>query len=136
MIVSQGQNHHKDNFIAVVDDEQDLTTLFTEALKQLKGYSVCGFSDPNLALKHVTANKSDYVLILSDLRMPGMTGIELLRESKKLNPSILCILMSAFDPNSDPAFVLSVKEKFINGFIQKPVNIEQLIADIRSKLPS
>lgn len=128
--------HLQRKYISVIDDEQDLATLFTEALKQLEGYSVVGFTDPRLALKHVTANKSNYVLLLSDLRMPGMTGIELLRESKRVNPAIVCILMSAFDPNSDPAYVLSAKEKFINGFIEKPVNIEQLISDIKGKLPS
>ena len=126
----------KRKFISIVDDEKDLATLFTEALKQLEGYSVVGFTDPRLALKHVTANKSNYALLLSDLRMSGMTGIELLRESKKVNPTIVCILMSAFDPNSDPSYVLSVKEKFINGFIEKPVNIEQLILDIKGMLPS
>ena len=42
--------------------------------------------------------------------------------------------MSEFDPNSDPSYVLSVKEKFIDGFIEKPVNMEQLVADIKGKL--
>jgi len=133
--VSEGHTHLQHKFIGVIDDEPDLVFLFTEALKQLEGYSVFGFSDPKLALKQLTANKSNYALLLSDLMMPGMTGIELLRESKKVNPSIVCILMSAFDPNSDPAYVLSVKEKFIDGFIEKPVNMEQLISDIKGKLP-
>jgi DNA-binding NtrC family response regulator len=121
-------------FIGVIDDEQDLATLFTEALKGLEGYSVFGFSDPQLAYEHISANNAKYALLLSDLRMPGMTGIELLRESKKLNPSIVCILMSAFDPNSDPAYVLSAKEKFIDGFIQKPVSMKQVVADVKNKL--
>jgi DNA-binding NtrC family response regulator len=56
-------------FIGVIDDEQDLATLFTEALKQLEGYSVFGFTDPRLALKHLTANKSNYALLLSDQRL-------------------------------------------------------------------
>jgi hypothetical protein len=42
--------------------------------------------------------------------------------------------MSAFDPNSDPAYVLSVKEKFIDGFIQKPVSMKQVVADVKNKL--
>jgi DNA-binding NtrC family response regulator len=121
-------------FIGVIDDEQDLATLFTEALEQLEEYSIFGFSDPLLAYDHITANKVKYALVLCDLRMKEMTGIELLRESKKLNPSIVCILMSAFDPNSDPAYVLSVKEKFIDGFIQKPVTMKQLVADVKNKL--
>ena len=121
-------------FIGVIDDEQDLATLFTEALEQLEEYSVFGFSDPILAYNHIIANRIKYTLLLCDLRMKEMTGVELLRESKKLNPSIVCILMSAFDPNSDPAYVLSVKEKFIDGFIQKPVTMKQLVADVKNKL--
>jgi DNA-binding NtrC family response regulator len=134
--VSEDRSHIQHKFIGVIDDEQDLATLYTDALKALVGYSVLGFSDPQLAYRHISTNKANYALLLSDLRMPDMTGIELLGESKKVNPSIMCILMSAFDPNSDPAYVLSVKEKFIDGFIEKPVNINQLVADIRSKLPS
>ena len=108
--------------------------MFTEVLNQIEGYSVLGFTDSCLALDHIKANKSNYALLLSDLRIHGMTGIELLRESKKLNASIVCILMSEFDPNCDPSYVLSVKEKFIDGFIEKPVNMEQLVADINGKL--
>jgi len=121
--------------IGVVDHEQKVVTMFTEALSQIEGYSVFGFTDSHLALDHIIANKSDYALLLCDFRIHGMTGIELLRESKKLNPSIVCILVSEFDPNSDPAYVLSVKEKFIDGFIEKPVNIEQLVVDMKGKLP-
>lgn len=84
--------------------------------------------------QHISVYKDNYALILSDLSMAGMTGIEILRKSKNLNPSIICILMSAFDSNSDPPYVLSVKDKFIGGFIEKPVNIEQLIADFQDKL--
>ena len=120
--------------IGVVDNERSLVKIFTETLSQIERYSVIGFTDSFLALNHVKTNKSNYALLLSELKILGMTGIELLRESKKLNPSIVCILMSEFDPNSDPGFVLSVKEKFIDGFIEKPVDTVQLLADIKGKL--
>ena len=89
--------------IGVVDNERNLVKIFTQALSQIEGYSVFGFTDSYLALDHILANKSNYALLLSDLRIHGMTGIELLRKSKKLNASIGCMLMSEFDPNSDPS---------------------------------
>jgi DNA-binding NtrC family response regulator len=121
-------------FIAVIDDDVELVALFTEALKQLAGYSVFGFTDPEIALKHISAKKDNYVLILSDLKMPRVTGIELIREAKKLKPALATVLMSAFDPNSDPKFVLSVKEQVIDAFLQKPVSLARLVAEIKNEL--
>ena len=100
--MSDRQNHIKCNFIGVVDDgKKTLLTLFTESLKRLEGYSVFGFSGfRNLVLNHIYSQINlTTVLLLCDLRISGMTGIELLRESKKVNPSIVCMLMSAFGPN-------------------------------------
>jgi CheY-like chemotaxis protein len=62
--------------IAVIDDDVELVALFTEALKQLNGYSIFGFTDPEIALKYISAKKDNYVLILSDIKMPRVTGIE------------------------------------------------------------
>ena len=69
-------------FIAVVDDDAELVAMFTESLKQLGRYSIFGFTDPVIALKHIFAQKDNYVLVLSDLKMPRLTGIELMRNPR------------------------------------------------------
>jgi YesN/AraC family two-component response regulator len=50
-----------------------------------------------MALKQIEINKKNYTLIISDLRMPFMNGIELLKKIKKIDPSIRTVLMAAFE---------------------------------------
>ena len=92
---------HQTKYIAVVDDEEELVALFTEALKELEGYTILGFTDPKVAYEHFSVNKVNYLLILCDLRMPGLNEIELIKKSKLLNPSLVCLLMTAYDVGSD-----------------------------------
>jgi DNA-binding NtrC family response regulator len=58
--------------VSIVDDELDITELFHDALYRIAGISVFPFNDPMIALKHFTINNQEYVLVISDLRMPGL----------------------------------------------------------------
>ncbi|MGE5685343.1 MAG: hypothetical protein ACM3ZS_09410 [Nitrososphaerota archaeon] len=51
--------------VAVVDDKQDITILFHEALRSINGITVFAFTDPILALEHFQKNKDAYVLVIS-----------------------------------------------------------------------
>jgi DNA-binding NtrC family response regulator len=71
--------------VSIVDDEIDITELFQDALSSnIDGISVVSFNDLSLALEHYIQNKQNYALIISDMRMPTMTGLELLKRSKNL----------------------------------------------------
>jgi DNA-binding NtrC family response regulator len=83
--------------VAIVDDERDITVLFRDALETIKGISIFTFTNPIMALEHFKINRKDYVLIVSDLRMPGINGIELLKGTKELNPLVRTVLMTAFE---------------------------------------
>jgi YesN/AraC family two-component response regulator len=52
---------------------------------------------PIIALEHITINKTKYVLIISDLRLPRLNGIELIKKAKNMNPLVRTVLMTAFD---------------------------------------
>ena len=85
---------NKENFrILVVDDEKPLVTLFSRILKKA-GYNVKTSTSPLTALK--IAEEFSPNLIVSDLKMPDMSGIELLREVKKQNPSTDFIILTAY----------------------------------------
>ena len=66
--------------IIVADDEQDLLQLLVQRLSR-KGYNVEGFSSGEAALKALDSRSFDVGIF--DIRMPGIDGIELLRETKK-----------------------------------------------------
>ena len=83
--------------MSVVEDEQDIMSLFSDALSQFGDISVFGFIDSKLALEHFKLHELEYCLILSDYRMPSMDGIVLLKKVKVINPTVKTILMSAFD---------------------------------------
>jgi PAS domain S-box-containing protein len=71
--------------ILIVDDEESLLTIIAHILRH-KGYHVDGVNSGEVALTYLA--ERDYDLILSDLRMPGMSGIELYRQAARLYPQI------------------------------------------------
>ena len=87
-----------DRIVSIIDDELDITELLRDAIcGNIDGMSVVTFNDPALALEHFTVNKQDYTLVISDLRMPTLNGLELLKMIKSSSPNVRTILMSAYN---------------------------------------
>lgn len=123
----------KSKLVAIVDDEDDIVQLFRDALGSINDITVFTFTDPLMALEHFKINKENYVLVLSDLRMPGLTGTELIKELKRTNQFVRTILMTAFATN-DGLFQEYTKKELINGFLQKPIRIDDLRAEVNNQL--
>jgi DNA-binding response OmpR family regulator len=79
--------------IAVVDDESELAELYTEAIRT-QGYSVRPFSDPLMALQEICSNPSDYSLLVVDIKMAVMNGIDLVTQIHIKNNKIKIIFIS------------------------------------------
>lgn len=125
---------HK-RIVGVVDDDMDISTLFHDILcENLLDASVYAFNDPVSALQHFIENKDDYALIISDLRMPGLNGLELLKKVKLSNPKVRTILMSAYNFDEDPTFQSYMKEGIIDTTIDKPVTINRLCQRVKDEL--
>jgi len=121
--------------VSVIDDEFDITELFHDALcSKIDRISVVSFNDSVIALEHFTANKKTYALVISDLRMPGLNGLELLKKVKKLNPKVKSILITAYEIENDPVFREYVKEGVIDVFIHKPMTIECLCKEVDNQI--
>ncbi|HVE36785.1 MAG TPA: response regulator [Nitrososphaeraceae archaeon] len=121
--------------VSVVDDDLSTTELFHIALSEnIDGISVFSFNDPVMALEHFAANKDAYVLVISDLRMPSLNGLELLKKVKSSNPKVRTILMSAYNFDEDLIFLKYMEEGIIDSSIDKPVTMNRLYERVRDEL--
>jgi len=121
--------------VSIVDDEIDITDLFQDAIgSNIDGISVVSFSDPTVALEHFCQNKQNYALIISDMRMPIMTGLELLKKVKELRSSVRTMLVSAFDMQDNPDFQKFLKDGVIDSFIEKPITVHRLCQKVRDEI--
>ncbi|HEX2558093.1 MAG TPA: response regulator, partial [Nitrososphaera sp.] len=78
--------------IMVVDDEQDILGIVRKYLQKWN-FEVDAFSDPFIALEQFKSRRDYYRLLLTDMRMPGMTGVELASKIIDLKPGINVVLM-------------------------------------------
>lgn len=115
--------------VAIIDDESDIVNLFRDALSKIDGLSIFTFTDPMAALEHFKINKGAYALLISDLRMPGISGTDLVCKIKKENPLVRTLLMTAFEVD-DKVFEEYVNNDIIDGFIQKPVKLRDLLSEV------
>ena len=120
--------------VSIVDDELDITELFHDAVcGSIDGISVVSFNDPVIALEHFTQNKERYALVISDFRMPNLTGLELLKKVKKIKSNVRTILVSAYEVEYNAVFQRYMQESIIDSFIEKPVTINQLCQRVRDE---
>jgi DNA-binding NtrC family response regulator len=121
--------------VSVEDDDIHIAKLFHETLRQnFFGIEVYSFSEPVMAFEHFTANKDDFALVISDLRMPALNGLELLKKVKTSNPKVRTILMSAYNFEEDELYQKYMKEQLINSTIEKPVTMNRLYQTVREEL--
>ncbi len=108
--------------ILVVDDEQDVLDLFKDLFIK-KNYQVeCAISGKS-ALEMMDKNKPDIVLL--DIRMPEMDGLEVLDETKKRYPSIDVIVLTAY--GYDDKLINTAIEKGASGYISKNLPLQQIV---------
>jgi CheY-like chemotaxis protein len=113
--------------ILLVDDEKDTEMLFKHVFRnEIKNndFEFHFALNADEALKYIfLLNPFDVVLVLSDINMPGMNGLDLLKEIKKLFPSMKVIMITAYDNENN--YNLAIKNG-ADGFLAKPVDFDLL----------
>jgi PAS domain S-box-containing protein len=112
--------------VLVVDDEEPLVRLATETLESL-GYAPVGFTSSVNALQEFGANPGRFDVILTDERMPGVTGSAIIREVRRIKPSIPILLMSGFVSG---AAALEARALGANGVLKKPLLARELATSL------
>jgi DNA-binding NtrC family response regulator len=106
--------------LLLVEDKHELRAMLRKALERA-GHAVDEAPDGLAAVAKVRARR--YMLVLTDLKLPGCSGIDVLRETKQADPTIPVILITAY--GSVEEAVTAMKEGAYD-FIQKPVDLEHL----------
>ena len=110
--------------IVVVDDELELASLFKEFLRN-EGYNAVSFTDPVLALEYFKETIEKHSLVITDLRMPNICGIDLAKSIRQINNKVKIFLMTAFD-TADLQENEDFKKAKIDRLLQKPIRFSDL----------
>ncbi len=116
--------------ILLVDDEELVRNVTSELLVKL-GYNIYSFDSGKESIRFYQENQDRIQLVLLDMHMPKMSGIEVLEELRKVNPALKVIFLSGFSP--DETMAEQLKERNCS-FIQKPISIDKLSYAISSSL--
>lgn len=114
--------------ILIVDDEKNYLVVL-EALLNPEGYEIIGMEDPFKALRFIA--DSDLDLVITDMKMPGMDGMELLEKTKQLKPDLPVIMMTA---HGTIEMAVEAMKKQAYHYITKPFQNEELKLTIRKAL--
>ncbi|MBD3307053.1 response regulator [candidate division KSB3 bacterium] len=114
--------------LLIVDDEQSMRDFLAIMLKK-EGYDVVTVEDGEEALKAI--QEDIYDLMITDMKMPGMSGLEVLRRTKQISPNTLVIVITAFSSTEDA--VLAMKQGALD-YITKPFEIEKIKLVIKNAL--
>jgi len=123
-------NGKPDAKLLIVDDDPDIVQVLKRGL-QKNSFLVNAFTNPEEALQSFKSDAESYCLVLSDVRMPVLSGIQLAKKVKEASPSVKVILMTSFEIR-DSEFSKVFPSTQVDGFVQKPIGIKDLTKKIMS----
>lgn len=114
--------------VLVVDDEPAITVALAKKLRR-EGYDCVTAGSAEEALSRLRVYLPD--VVISDVRMPGMSGLELLKEVKKHDPDIKVILITAY---AEIDFVVEALRHQADDYLLKPFNLKELASSVARAL--
>jgi two-component system response regulator PilR (NtrC family) len=114
--------------ILIVDDEQSMRDFLAIMLRK-ESYEVVTVEDGNDAIKAI--EEDIYDLVITDIKMPGIDGLQVLRSAKRSSPSTLVIVITAYSSTEDA--VMAMKQGALD-YITKPFDIEKIKLVIKNAL--
>jgi DNA-binding NtrC family response regulator len=131
--LESGQISPNGGIVGIVEDDSDIIMIFAEALRAIDGISVFTFNNSLEALKHFTNNKEEYILIICDLMMPRLNGLDLVKKIKKLSPKTRTMIISGYE--IEPGELqIDLNQGIIDKIIQKPISMNGLRQEVRKQI--
>ena len=114
--------------VLVVDDEASIRELLTRTLA-LTEYEVEAVADGQLGLARIRL--AAYDLLIADLRMPGMDGLTLIREARRLQPTLRVIIITGYSTESSAIEAVNLG---VVGYLVKPFRVPQVLSAVARAL--
>ena len=131
--LESGQISPNEGMVGIVDDDSDISMIFADALRGIDGISVFTFNDSLEALKHFTNNKEEYILVICDLMMPRLDGLDLVKKIKKLRPKTRTMIISGYE--IEPGELqIDINKGIIDKIIQKPISMNGLRREVKDQI--
>ena len=121
MVLSDAAPHDEKPRILVVDDEKFIRDIIADFLG-MEGYHVCTAEDGIVAVDELRRARFD--MVISDLKMPKMGGLELLREVAKAHPDTMTIIMTGFGTVET---AIDAMKRGAYDYILKPFKVEEIV---------
>ena len=111
--------------ILYVDDEEINLMLFEINFKEKFNVIIADSGSGGL---RILEKLPDITIVISDMKMPGMNGIEFIKKAKKLYPNVVYFILTGFEITNEISSAL--KNKLINDYFKKPFNMREIEASI------
>jgi two-component system cell cycle sensor histidine kinase/response regulator CckA len=116
--------------LLIVDDDPETVQVLKLGLQRNR-FLVTVFTNPEEALQSFKSDAKSYCVVVSDMRMPSLSGIQLAKKVKEINPNVKVVLMTGFEIR-DNEFSKVFPSTSVDGFVQKPIGIKELANKILS----
>ena len=110
----------------IVDDEGTIYVTYLEMHYKSSGYNVMSFTNPTEAFEDFKLHNEEYGVIITDIRMPEMSGIELIKRVNQINKNVKVFLMTTFELKNE-----ELQELQMNEFLNKPIYTQRLIEMVK-----
>ncbi len=128
--IGKGKIKNVDGNVLIIDDDKSLVKLLTMQLNKI-GYIATGIDDPKEAVRVYATDYRKYDLVILDMIMPTMNGVQVYNALIKINKEVKVIMMSAY---SDDELFEEVRRNGLKHFLTKPVTLTTLTKKVAEVL--
>ena len=112
--------------ILYLDDEEVNLFIFKANFKNK--FNVITSDDPRKALEELKQHKDEIIVVISDMRMPVMNGLEFIEKARKIHDNIFYYILTGFDYNEE--IEKALKENLIHKFFSKPFDAKEIESEV------
>lgn len=109
--------------LLVIDDDPIVRDVFKDIFSYAQGYEIESALNGDEGLKKIAEH--DYEMVFTDIAMPGMTGIDFMREAKKIRPSLPIVIITGYSTLEN---AVSAMREGARDFITKPFNVRTVVS--------